>query len=345
MAAVLSLSLPWLPDSPLWIENLGIQRGGANILMYDDHITMDVRVLDPGEYRTAEALTAAALEQRGPGRVVLVAGALPVRWRAALRANGLSFFDSSGVIEIDWPKVLVSTARFAHDVQRQRSPISLQKGHALILQELLVVTGGAGRPTISDLANNTGTSLSTASRAISQLADHGLVAKDRDDNHVRVTVVQRRELAKRLATQTKWPGREALAGFRWRPNTWDLASQLSEAAAKKKIALAVTGRVAAAFLGLMTTSSPERIHCWVSGDQEQLVSAAVQLELERAPMNESNVILSTDPWGVGVHRRQAIGFEQWRASIANPIRIWCDLHAEPRGADIADQLWSVMERG
>src|SRR5260370_22672111 len=108
--------------------------------------------------------------QVGAGRVVLVAGAVPVGWRAQLRTAELSFIDVTGVVDIEWPRLRVSARRFAQPIKRRRSPIPLQKGHALVVQELLIAASGGAQPTISELAEGAGVDLSTASRAISQLA-------------------------------------------------------------------------------------------------------------------------------------------------------------------------------
>ncbi len=341
----LHLTVSWLPSTPERLDGLVLRRGRANVLTFDDGITQEVRVLDPAGYRVVDALLGEARRQKGPGRVVLVAGALPVAWRAALRQSGVSFMDVAGVVEIDWPRTRVSTARFAHTVQRHRSPISLQQGHALILQELLLVTAGGSRPTIGELARETKTSLSTASRAISQLAEHGLVSKDRDENHVRVTVEQRTELADRLAKQTKWPGQEELAGYLWGRNAWDVAARISTTSVKKRLNLTITGRGGASFLGVPGTTSPGEIRCWVGGRAQRLESVADLLEVEVAPEGQANVILSTDRWGLGVHRGREARIDQWRARIANPIRVWCDLHSELRGTEFAAQVWELIGRG
>jgi DNA-binding transcriptional ArsR family regulator len=341
MIAELRLDLPLAPRSPERIGELVVRRGQDDVLSYDDGITLDVRVLDPAAYSSAETLLRDARTQEGPGRAVLVAGAVPVSWRARLRTAELSFIDVTGVVDISWPRLRVSARHFGQPVRRQRSPIPLQKGHALVVQELLTAATGS-RPTIGELADGAGVNLSTASRAISQLAEHGLVTKDRTGGHVYVTLVDRVEVAEQLAARTAWPGEERIDGYLWGRSVWDLAARISENSAKAGIDLAVTGRTGAAFLGVLGTSSPLEVRCWVDLRGGTLTALAEQLRLEPAPQGAANIALSADPWGVGVHRRANASFEEWTATVANPVRVWCDLHSEQRGVEFAAQLWGAV---
>ncbi|MDQ2875538.1 MAG: winged helix-turn-helix domain-containing protein [Actinomycetota bacterium] len=249
MSAELRLDLPWVPQSPQHLGELTVRRGRQNVLAYDDGITLEVCLLGPTEYPSAEALVRDADKQARPGRVVLIAGAVPVSWRAQLREAELSFIDVSGVADVNWPRLRVVARRFAQPVSRQRSPIPLQKGHAAVAQELLIATAGGAEPTLADLAQDAGVSLSTTSRAITQLAEHGLVVKKRSGSHVVVAVADRVEIAERLAAQSAWPGGQRIGGYLWGRNTWDVAARLSANAAEAAITLAVTGRAGAAFLG------------------------------------------------------------------------------------------------
>src|SRR5260370_698765 len=212
MAAELCLDLPWVPQSPQHVGELAVQRGRRNVLSYDDGITLEVFLLDPAGYRSAEMLVRDAGEQARPGRAVLIAGAVPVSWRAQLREAELSFIDVSGIADINWPRLRLATRHFARPVSRQRSPVPLQKGHALVVQELLIATASGAEPALADLAEGAGVSLSTASRAITQLAEHGLVVKKRSGSHVAVAVADRVEIAERLAAQTAWPGGQRIGG-------------------------------------------------------------------------------------------------------------------------------------
>jgi DNA-binding transcriptional ArsR family regulator len=345
MSAELRLDLPWVPPSAERVGELLIRRGHHDVLSYDDGIALEVRVLDPARYASAEELLRSAGEQQGAGRVVLVAGAVPVAWRAELRRGEVSYIDVAGVVDISWPRLRVSAKRFGQPVTRRRQPISLQKGHARVVQELLIATVGGSRPTIGDLAEGAGVDLSTASRAISQLAEHGLVVKKRMDRHVTVDLVDRVEIAERLAAETAWPGDELISGYLWSRNVWDLAAKISQNASRTGISLAVTGRAGAAFLGVLGTSSPSQVRCWMDAGQHGLAAAAELIGLEPAPQDVANVALSADPWRVGVHRCRQATFEEWTAMVAHPVRVWCDLHGEPRGAEFAAQLWGAVSRG
>lgn len=342
MAAELRLDLPWVPQDVQHVGELAVRRGRRNVLSYDDGIALEVYLVDPAAYPSAEALVRDADKQAQPGRVVLIAGAVPVTWRALLREAELSFVDVSGVADINWPRLRVAARRFAHLVSRQRSPIPLQKGHALAVQELLIATAGGEQPSLADLAQGAALSLSTVSRAITQLAEHGLVTKKRSGSHVVVAVADRVEVAERLAAQTAWPGHERIGGYLWGRNTWDVAARLSANAAKADVTLAVTGRAGAAFLGVLGSSSPAEIRCWVDVGERSLAAIADSLGLDPAPEEAANVTLSADPWRVGAHHRAAIRYEDWTATVAHPVRVWCDLHSEKRGVEFAAQLWGAI---
>jgi DNA-binding transcriptional ArsR family regulator len=342
MAAELRLDLPWVPQSPERFADLTIRRGQSDVLAYDDGISLDVCVLDPVTHMSVENLLRHAQEQKRPGRVVLVAGAVPIDWRAQLRKSELSFIDVTGVVDINWPRLRVSAGRFAQPVKRRRTPVPLQKGNARVVQELLIAAGRESKPTISDLAEGAEVALSTASRAISQLAEYGLVAKERTGGHVAVVLMDRVEVAERLAAQTAWPNEETVGGYLWGRNIWDLSAKVSNNAMGAGIDLAVTGLAGAAFLGLMGTSSPSELHCWVDLGGRSPAAAAEELGLEPASEEESNVVISTDRWRVGIHRRSDEIFEDWTATVAHPVRVWCDLHRDRRGTEFAAQLWSVV---
>ncbi len=343
MPAQLTLDLPWVqPAGEQEVEGLVVRRGRSDVLLYDDGIALDVRVLDPMRYRSPETLVEAAREEAGPGRVVLVAGAVPVSWRSQLRSAELSFIDVSGVVEINWPRLRVSAKRFGQPIRRRRSPISLQKGHARVVQELLIAAAAGAQPTIGELAEGADVSLSTASRTVSQLADHGLVARMRRGSHVMVTLAEPVEVAQRLAARTAWPGDEVLSGYLWGRTVFDVAARISKNARQADVALAVTGRVGAGFHGVLGTSSPTEMRFWVDLHERELSDVAGLLGLEPAPEGAANVVLSADPWRVGIHRRQEVTFDEWTASIAHPVRVWCDLHSEQRGTEFAAQLWGAV---
>lgn len=59
-----------------------------------------------------------------------------------------------------------------------------------------------------------------------------------------------------------------------------------------------------------------------------------RIGLEPAPIEESNVILAADPWKVGLHGREQRTFQDWTATVAHPLRTWCDLRNERRGIEL-----------
>jgi predicted transcriptional regulator len=342
MSTELSLDLPWIPLEPEPVGELVIRRGRNDVLAYDDGITLQVRLLDPAAFRSADVLLADAQAEAGPGRVVLVAGAVPVEWRSALREAGLSFIDVSGTAEIAWPRIRVSTRRLTGPVDRQTTAIPLQKGHALVVQELLVAPADGAPPTITELAERARVSVSTASRIVAQLAEQGLVERDRNWRHVAVRLSDRAGLAKLLADRSVWPAGQVVSGHAWGRNFWDTAASISRRAADAGIAIAVTGRCGAAFLGVLGTAPPPVVRCWADLGGRSLADASDQLRLELAPIESSNVLISADPWRVGLHHRAAAQFEEWSATVAHPVRVWCDLHGEERGQEFAAQLWRAV---
>ena len=342
MSTELSLNLPWMPPEPEPIGELVIRHGRDDVLAYDDGITLQVRVLDPAAYRSAGVLLADAQAETGPGRVVLVAGAVPVEWRFMLRQAGLSFIDVSGVAEIAWPRIRASTRRLTKPVERRTTAIPLQKGHALVVQELLVTPASGSPPTITELAERTRVSVSTASRVVAQLAEQGLVERDRNWRHVTVRLPDRVGLAKLLADRSAWPAGQVISGHAWGRNIWDAAASISRRAADAGIDFAVTGRCGAAFLGVLGTAPPPMVRCWADLGDRPLADASEQLHLELAPIESSNVLISADPWRVGLQHRTAVRFEEWTAIVAHPVRVWCDLHGEERGQEFAAQLWGAV---
>lgn len=345
MTAELTLDLPWVEAPAAQLEGLLVRRGRPDTLAYEDGIVLDVHVIDPSVFESSAAVVDAARSSTAPGRVVLVAGAVPLDWRAELRNAGVSFFDVSGVAEISWPRIQVSEKRLGKPVQRRRRPLGFQKGHAVVVQELLVVTADGSRPTIGDLAEGAGVSVPTASKAVTQLAEHGLVAKRREGTWVSVEVVDRVAIATRLAERTSWPGEETLSAFLWGRTIFDVAARISDAAARGDVDLAVTGRVGAAFHGVLGTSSPKEVRCWIDTRDGSLADVAEALGVEPATDESANVLVSADRWRVGVHRRADAQFDDFRAVVAHPLRVWCDLHDEQRGSEYAAQMWGAVASG
>jgi DNA-binding transcriptional ArsR family regulator len=339
----LRLDIPWIAPSEQ-LGDLRVHRASVNTLRYEDGIDLAVRVIDPSDYRTAEELIECESHDVVPGTVRLVAGSVPVAWRPTLRAAEMSFVDVSGVAEIHWPRLRFSTARFTRTNQRRRIATPMQKGHAVIVQELLSSSFRGEQPSIGDLAQRAGVGLSTASRAIAQLADHGLVEKRRHGSTVQVEVIDAVTVAELLSSRTSWPHGATVSGYLWGRSVWDVAASISARASRAGIAVAVTGRTALAFHGVLGTSSPAQTRCWVAGSDEHLEENARSIGLEPAPDEASNVILAADPWNVGLHRRASREFEKYTAIVAQPLRTWCDVREEPRGREFAAQLWKEIGR-
>lgn len=341
MVAVLRLNSSWVPAEPESFADLVVRRGRDNVLEYDDGISLRVQLIDPAAYRDAEALVADARSAAGqPGQVALVGGAVPVRWRAALRGAGLSFIDVGGVVEVDWPRLRVSSAQFGREVVRRRRPASLQKSHALVAEELLVSALAGQQPTVTELARQAEVDKSIASRTVAQLAGLGLV--ERSGYRGTLRVANPVNLAELVAARTAWPGTEVVAGYAWGRTILDTAAAISRNAEAAGIDVAVTGRVGAAFLGVLGTSSPSEVRCWVSVHGRPLEEAAAELGLEPAPTGSANVRVSSDRWRVGIHRRAAARFDELTAMVAHPLRVWCDLHGEQRGSEFAAQVWEEI---
>jgi hypothetical protein len=210
---------------------------------------------------------------------------------------------------------------------------------------LLVHAFDGSWPAIGELAVRAGVSVPTASKAVSQLEAHGLVVKHRDGHRVSVEVVDRVVVAQRLAERTGWPGDETLAGYLWGRSVFDVAARLSAAANRVDIEIAVTGRVGAAYLGVLGTASPKDVRVWVDVGDRRLGDVAELLGLEPVSEEAANVVLSNDRWRVGVERRIDAPFDDINAWVAHPLRIWCDLPDEQRGSEYAAQMWSVVTRG
>jgi len=341
VAAVLQLNAPWVPAEPESFADLIVRRGRDNVLTYDDGISLRVQLIDPAAYGNAADLVVSAQSASGqPGQLALVGGLIPVEWRAALRRAGLSFIDVGGVVEVSWPRLRASSAQFGREVARRRRPAPLQKGHALVAEELLMAASAGRHPTVTGLAGQAAVDKSVASRTVAQLVGLGLVERSGYQGALRV--VSLAELAELLAARTAWPGTEVVTGYAWGRTTLDTAATISRSAAEAGIDIAVTGRAGAAFLGVLGTSSPSEVRCWVSVNGRSLEEVAADLGLEPAPAESANVRVSADRWRFGVHRRAIARFDELTAMVAHPLRVWCDLHGEQRGSEFAAQLWGEI---
>jgi MarR family len=341
VAAVLQLNASWVPAEPESFADLVVRRGRDNVLTYDDGISLRVQLIDPAAYGSAEDLVVRAKNAADQaGQVALVGGAVPVAWRAALRRAGLSFVDVGGVVEIDWPRLRASSAQFGKEVVRRRQPASLQKGHALVAEELLMAATAGQQLTVTELARQAGVDKSIASRTVAQLAGLGLVERSGYQGALHVAGLA--DLAELIAVRTAWPGTEVVAGYAWGRTIFDTAATVSRKAADAGIEIAVTGRVGAAFLGVLGTSSPSQVRCWVRVTGRSLEDVAAELGLEPTRKESANVRVAADRWRIGVHRRAIARFDELTAMVAHPLRVWCDLHGEQRGSEFAAQLWGEI---
>jgi hypothetical protein len=342
MAAVLQLNASWAPAESQSLDDLIIRRGRDSVLTYDDGISLLVQVIDPRAHASADDVVASARDVAGrPGQLAVVGGVVPVGWRAVLRGARVSFIDVGGAIEIDWPRLRVSSAQFGREVVRRRSPTPLQKGHALVAEELLMAAVEDRNLTITELAREAGVNKSVASRAVAQLAGQGLVEwGGRRAGALRVPSVP--DLADLLAARTAWPGREVIVGYGWGRTSLDTAALISRNAVEAGVDVAVTGRAGAAFLGVLGTSAPDEVRCWATVGERSLDEVAAALGLESVPAETANVRVSADRWRIGVHRSASARFDELTATVAHPVRVWCDLHAERRGSEFAAQLWGEI---
>ncbi len=338
-----TLDLPWLTASERVVDGLTIVRGSDNVLRYDDSIELAVQLVDPGSFDSVDALLDAIVTK--PGIVLLVAGAVPLPWRARLRSSGISFIDLSGVTVINWPRIQAISSRSFEAVQRHRSPLPFQKGYGRVIQQLVAATLEGQTLTISELAEQASSNQSSASRAVAQLVAQGLVGKSRHGGRKVIEVVDPVQLAELLADRSVWPNEQTVSGYVWGRTVWEVSSLVGDQAARHEIEVAVTGRTALAYLGVMSTSSPPGVRVWVDTAGRDLADVAPLLGLESAPAEESNVTLSADPWHVGTHRHSMRSYGGTKAPIAHPVRVWCDVQAEPRGTEFAAQLWKVMRNG
>lgn len=339
----LVLDLSWV-ESVQRVEDLTLRRGRPSALRYEDGIELAVEVIDPSDFEEPDDLIGFVKRMRGPGRVALVAGSVPLSWRSLLRRSNVSFVDPSGVAEISWPRLRLSSGQFARPSERSRAALPMQKSHAVATQELVAAAVRGERLTIGELADRAAVGLSSASRAVTRLESHGLIEKHRDGQSVFVAVPDPVALAELLAQRTAWPQGRTLSAFAWGRNVWGTAMSVSDRAKEAGVALSITGRVALAYFGVLGTSPPEEVHCWVGAQERELEAIAERLALEPAPAKESNVVLAADPWGIGMIGRADRTFEDSHATVASSLRVWCDLRSERRGTEFAAQLWPEVER-
>jgi hypothetical protein len=326
----LRLNVPWLPEEATPVGDLVVGHGIDNTLT-QGALSLPVHILDPAAFLTVEPLIFAAQRADSPSRLVLVAGHVPVVWRGPLREAGVSFACDDGVVEVTWPRRIASSPRLTLTLPRQE---------ALLAQELVIAAAAGRSPTCRELSERTRTSVDDVLVTAGKFAERGLVRLGGRPNASRVTVANVSALADALAHRTAWPGnRKIVGGYVWGRNIWAIAAQIARNAEAAGVGLAVTGRAAAAFLGVVGPASRSEVWCWVSLDSRSLKTIARELRLESVPWDDANVLLAADEFGIGTSRRGAADSGQWTATLSHPLRVWCDLHHDDRGPDLAAKLW------
>lgn len=341
--AELKLDLPWIESVTLKEPSLRIVRGAPNSISFPDGITLGVSVVIADHFRSVDDLHEAVVGAERPGTLVLVVGFIPQNWRSTLRSRETSFIDAAGIAELYWPRLRVTARRFGQIVERNRKPLGFQKNFAVVAQTLILGHLAGERLSVSQLADRAAVSPATASRAVSQLQEHGLVQKQRDGNSIYVIMTDLAAIRRQLAEGTAWPSNATLFGYFWGRTIFETAQQLSQLAAQLELNFAITGSIAAAAYGVGMSSTHRELHVWVRDTHHDLQEVAEMLHIDPARKESANVVLSTDPWKFGTQNRTRKQWMDFSLCVANPVRVWCDLHAEPRGDDVAHQLWSVIE--
>ncbi len=112
----------------------------------------------------------------------------------------------------------------------------------------------------------------------------GLTIVRGGDGRSVIEVTDAVQLAELLAERSTWPNGPTVHGYMWGRTVWEIAALVGEQAARNKIVVAVTGRTALAYLGVMTTSSPPDVRVWVDAGDRELAEVAPLLGLEPAPV-------------------------------------------------------------
>jgi hypothetical protein len=358
MSVELRLDALWVPDEPVRSGDVVLSRGD-NELVYGGSLCVPVRTVDPASVLTVEELIDAVRAADGPDLVVLVAGHVPTGWRGRLKRAGVSFACDDGTIEIfttdiKWPG-LGDAAPPAGPYGGLTEPdgrrpgaggdLSLRSPHLPVLQELVSAAMRGQQLAYPELAGRAGTARIFAGETVAELEAHGYVERRQDSFH-RVSVVVRDApaLASALARQSAWPGNKpAIAvGYLWGRNRWDMAASLSRNAAAVGVKIAVTGRAGAAFHGVSGPSPRIQVRCWAAADRRTFAKIAELLGLEKVPENEANVLVAADPWGLGTRGVATVRSGKWEASVARPVRVWCDLRSEDGGRALAAELWEKI---
>lgn len=340
--AKLRLPFPWVPENPVEIDTLILERGREPTLTYvEDQLSLRVEVLDP--HRSAHELVATA-KSPPPGNVVLVAGDVPLDLRPTLRQESVSFLDIDGTAELFWPRLRVSASRLTDDeIQRHTPALTLRGAHSRIVQTLLA--SWIDRDPIqsgTDLAERAETSEASTSRALRKFAEHGLVQLVPEGRAHRPEVVDPVALAETLRDERGWPQRNLYFGYRYGRDAQSRATELARASDDARIELATTGITAAVAFGVLTTALPPVLKIWIRAEPSEVPRVLQRLEIEPVDREEANCAIALDKYRLGTLGAQVIESKTGYVWISHPIRVWCDLKFEPRGADVAAQLWQAI---
>lgn len=346
MVPELRVDLPWLPGE-LDLQAIVVSRGYENVLTYDDGIRLAVEVRDPALVHSLDELIESVLAGDEPGSVVLVAGQVPASWRSKLRERGISWADAGGAISLDWPRVRVTSHQASIVApRRRRQVVPLQRGVARVAQEIAIRAVAGTTPMIlADLVDATGVSLSSVSRLVSALAAHGWVKKSGDRRPVEIEVPDLSQYMEMLAERTRWNHLPELHCYGWGPSLLSLASEISARSDAEREDIAITGRIGAAFHGVLSSGQPRSLHVRAGVEPSMLFELASHLRLEVVNADEANVVLAADRWRVGSQGAERRTFDGMTATVAHPVRVWCDLRDEQRGNDIASELWKAVRHG
>lgn len=349
MKTALTLDLPWLPEQPVDLVEVEIERGPVNRLSYDDGIELAVVLLAADPEDSVRNVLRQVVDGGGPGKVVLVVGSVPVAWRAELRKQGVSWLATDGRMELRWPRLAVSAHRLSFSEPtpaRKRAPVALQKRQGVIAQVLCELALSDSLPvTVSLLAALAEVDVAVASSAAEALARHGFVSKQREGNTILIDVDDVSSLARLLADRTGWKHAKVVWAYGFGRSPLDVAHRVTRAARGSDTSVAVTGRVGATFLGVVGTGEPSTVRIRVEATPDDAADALAQLGLEAVDREAANVAIALDRWRLGTTRSQVHRFQEYSALIAPPIRVWCDLDEEPRGTEFAAHLWELMRHG
>jgi len=337
--ARLTLPFPWIPERAAPLAEIVLERRPEATLTYlEDGITLRVDLLDPLE--PPETLVQRARDPQ-PGTVALVAGDVPLEIRGELRRNQVSFLDVDGAAEFFWPRLRSSHSRFtdAH-IERRTPAVTLRGAHARIVQTLLATwVDGERFGSATELADRAQASEATTSRALHKLASHGLIELISDGRSHSPRIVDAPALAGTLLREAGWPAKELYHGYRYGRDATERAGALSDSADEHGVVLAVTGITAARALGVLTTAPPPRLKVWLDLPPSEIALAMRRLEVDPVEPDESNCVFAVDRYRFGTLGRRRGSAAGW---MAHPVRVWCDVHDEPRGPDIAAQMWNAF---